>query len=117
MLIAAVRMDPAAFTSFSIITLASALAVGGSRAALFQPALIFQRTDAQALVPARYMLVVSSLSALAVGAIAISSGELLPARLRSSASPAPSPCSTTGYGIAPSARAAAGPSQPETPCE
>ncbi|WP_349425917.1 hypothetical protein [Microbacterium sp. LWS13-1.2] len=73
-LIAAVRMDPAAFTSFSIITLASALAVGGSRAALFQPALIFQRTDSHALVPARYMLVVSSLSALAVGAIAISSG-------------------------------------------
>ena len=45
MLVAAVRMDPAAFTSFSIITLASALAVGGSRAALFQPALIFQRID------------------------------------------------------------------------
>ncbi|MFK4835406.1 hypothetical protein ACI3KY_06730 [Microbacterium sp. ZW T2_14] len=74
MLIAAVRMDPAAFTSFSIITLASALAVGGSRAALFQPALIFQRTDSQSLVPARYMLVVSSLSALAVGAIALTSG-------------------------------------------
>ncbi|MDQ7876677.1 hypothetical protein Q9R08_01690 [Microbacterium sp. QXD-8] len=74
MLIAAIRMDPAAFTSFAIITLASALAVGGSRAALYQPALIFQRTDAHSLVPARYMLVVSSLSALAVGAIAISSG-------------------------------------------
>ena len=73
MLIAALRMDPAAFTSFSIITLASVLAVGGSRAALFQPALIFQRTDSASLVPARYMLVVSSLSALAVAAIAISS--------------------------------------------
>lgn len=73
MLIAAIRMDPAAFTSFSIITLASVLAVGGSRAALFQPALIFQRTDSASLVPARYMFVASSVAALAVGAIAISS--------------------------------------------
>ncbi|MBW9111641.1 hypothetical protein JNB63_13615 [Microbacterium trichothecenolyticum] len=79
MLIAAVRMDPPAFTSFSILTLASVLAVGGSRAALFQPALIFQRTDAGSLVPARYMLVVSSLSALAVAAIAVVSTGAPPA--------------------------------------
>jgi hypothetical protein len=71
MVIAAIRMDPAAFTSFSMITLASALAVGGSRAALFQPALIFQRIDSAALVPARYMLVVSAVSVCAVAAVAV----------------------------------------------
>ncbi|MDR7187034.1 hypothetical protein J2X85_004100 [Microbacterium trichothecenolyticum] len=79
MLIAAVRMDPAAFTSFSIVTLASALAVGGSRAALFQPALIYQRIDTASLVPARYMVIASSLSALAVTGVAIAASELDPA--------------------------------------
>lgn len=70
MLIGAVRMDAATFTGFGIVVLVSTLAVGASRAALLQPALLQRRTDPDARVPLWAMLTAAALAAVAAAGIA-----------------------------------------------
>ncbi len=67
MLIAASSMEEAGFTLFSLLMLVSNTLVGLFRAAIFQPALITQRTTPGALVPLRY----ASLAWILGGAIMV----------------------------------------------
>ncbi|MET0990538.1 MAG: hypothetical protein ABWY54_07825 [Glaciihabitans sp.] len=67
MVIAVVSMQTSGFAMFALISLAGTVTVGLGRASLFQPALIHQRTDKNAVVPLKYAVLAGTGAAVMMG--------------------------------------------------
>ncbi|PRY64658.1 hypothetical protein B0I08_11243 [Glaciihabitans tibetensis] len=74
MIIAAASMQSSGLTLFALLTLVAGVALGLNRAALLQPALLYQRRESLALVPFRYAMVSTMLGVALIGASSIPLG-------------------------------------------